>query len=374
MLKIIILINLFLVNCQAQIREYIFFETPPGLTLNLSDKHRGYFSVDKKIYIEDEIGEFLKIQRKKITPICDMLYGYREWNETEIKEAIKDIKLKLAVKKYYNNTIPRLIAGCWVFYQTNDKQVDKDFRKLSQLYPKIKKDCYSVGFIQPYLMHNFLNCSNLTVVDISWRIIDLHYQIINQFKDVEYDDEDDLAENISKLEVSWSANLYDLPVEKTNEVSVGKFCSEEQINVCKNAILNFQNNLYSLNSINFQITRLHEGVFHISNDSTLFFYLSNAIDREYTSKIQFDELLDSVFSKLEFGKFAVFIYHVGGAKGFGVYELHRTNAGEKKVITRCKDVYTPPLILKIQKPIITHFEQVSSTRGKIEACSELLFE
>ncbi|MDX1959130.1 MAG: hypothetical protein SFU98_11195 [Leptospiraceae bacterium] len=367
----LLLINSFVIfGCAEKIREVVLREKFPETVMLVSKEHQEYFPHLKEKYEDEEILNVLKEQQNLANPVCGMLYGYKPFDKKAVERLSKKLKLKLAVKKWYNYTVDRLIAGCWNFYQMNDLNTDKDFILLGKLYPNLEKECFSVGFIQPYLMHSILNCKKVTALDINWRIMEAHQQIHKLFRSRDLVDEDDIKDNLPKIEVRWSANMYDLPVEKFDKIDLSTFCKEEEVEICKKAILVFQKKAFDLENFNFQISKLHNGELKIDKNSTLVFYLSNAIDWEYTSTAQFQQLMKNSIEKIDEGKFALFIYHVGGASGFGIYEVYREN-GKPKIVTRCKDVYSPPLILKDQKNLVTYFDKLTTSRGKLVTCSSL---
>ncbi|MCB1177487.1 MAG: hypothetical protein KDK36_07915, partial [Leptospiraceae bacterium] len=121
--------------------------------LSLGETHLKLFNIQQKEYSGDlEINllfERFNIEQKNL---CEMIYG----TKTK-KNYIYSKFLKINSELPENKWLSKIITGCWNYYSMNDIGVENDFLLVRELYPDHEMDCYSVGFMQPYIMQGVLN-------------------------------------------------------------------------------------------------------------------------------------------------------------------------------------------------------------------------
>lgn len=341
------------------------------LTLGVSKEHRNYFfDFPKEIFSENEMKEIFKNRHEISNEVCEMIYGKKSLNQKKIEEFIKAENFKKEPFKNWGHPIPKLIVGCWNFFRLNDVKPNLDFEFIQEKFQSEKKDCYSVGFLQIYLMQSILSCDRITMIDIDWRILEAHFNLISLFKKNELDSETNLLESLKKITVSWVARFDKKPMEKETKANLDTFCYVLHQEMCKKNLIQFQNKFKDIKSIHLRLSSLHDFLYDPNSKNTKIIYLSNAIDDLYTSKEQFQKLIDSVYSSLAPDQKAIFIHHSAGWSFFGVYELQKTNEAPK-IKQICKDKYkTTPVEIDKAREYITHFERFSNLEKTNLACSK----
>lgn len=222
-----------------------------------------------------------------------------------------------------------LRAGCWNFYEMNDVAPERDFELVRALAPEAQFDCYSVGLLQPYLMHATLNCRELTMLDIDWRIHALHHRLLGFARAGTLASVADAARAVASLELAHPALSPD--AARRPRASLDRFCRPLQRERCAGILPAFQRAFAGLRHVRLELAALHEGEYPERPGLTRVVYLSNAIEESYTSAAEFDQLIDRLRRS---ASRTYLIHHVGGWKLFGVYEL--TGAGLQTI---CKDEY-----------------------------------
>lgn len=311
----------------------------------------------------------------KHNKVCKMVWGQIPYKKEFIRTFLSDKSFSKSPFLYWDHPVPKLIAGCWNFFKMNDMKPQKDFRLVSYLYPPGKLDCYSVGFLQPYLMHTELNCKNLNMIDADWRIHEAHWQLLEEFFKGKFTTEEEIEKDLPNLRLGWIARFDGKPMEASTDVNLNTVCFKSHHSVCKKFISAFQARYRSIKTINLQLSFLHSGDYTTKKDTIPVIYLSNAIDTIYTSQKQFDLFLDSVKKGLPDKGKAVFIYHSAGRDNFGIYELERRGEAYK-VRTVCKDIYYTSPVHKIQRTFSTYFERIRN-RDKVNkkiSCQQLFLE
>lgn len=307
----------------------------PQLELIASEKMQMYFPILQKTYLQEEVFSALDSIRDISNETCEMIYSMRPYNKERIK-AYTNIELGAPLtSKFYLHTFRRIIAGCWNFFQMNDVSPDKDFEYVKNLYPNARFDCYSVGFLQPYIMHSKLDCENLYLLDIDIRIIEGHAQLLKFFHEDKMQTEEEILNNIKQLNIGWIAQ-YRTFNAKTN-VSLQSLCPRNY-EMCLRELLNFQKKYKQLKKVSLYASALHEANLFPQDSKISIVYLSNAFEDYYTKKKEFDFMMKRLEEELKDNQKILFIYHNGGRHLFGVYEVAKLN-DQLEVTSSCRDRY-----------------------------------
>lgn len=346
----------------------------PQYSFKVSSFHQKYFTVlTKANYNENETKAIFKKMDALGNQYCKMLWRQRKFRKKKALLFISKQVLEEQRKRKTSNPLHNLITGCWNFYRMNDVRPNEDFELASLVIPEKKKECYSVGFMQPYIMHSVLNCTRLTMLDIDWRIHYGHSQLLDLFQSQKLDSAKNLTKMIRTLRLGWQARYDDKPMEQRMRARITKVCFPKYKALCTESLISFQKNFSRLDSVELQLSYLHEGRYRPVNQGTaMVAFFSNAIDDIYTTKADFKKLLKNVHSSLKENQNMYFIHHAAGRRQFGIYRYHRT--GDKSTLTTiCRDNYlTAPVAAEI-KHYRTHFDRFSSTRKKkITECHALL--
>ncbi|MCB1142730.1 MAG: hypothetical protein H7A24_04175 [Leptospiraceae bacterium] len=366
-------------TCKAPIKEYSPMLTAKtekkilaGSLIIANELREKFTDIDREFYTHAEAEHLFHEFQKKSDRVCPMVYNYMQYDQKKVNDFLKGLSLKKDPEElWYNKTMPQLIAGCWNFYRMNDIDVGKDFETVAKYYPYETKECYSVALIQPYMMQSILRCNKITMLDVDWRILHTHHAFIYKYDNGDFYEEYMMNEKMKDLPVHWLARFDRKPVLKEDQqVGLNTFCDQNSFESCKDSILQFQRNFQSIKEINLNLSYLHTGRYEADEGAIVVIYLSNALDREYMSKDNFDTFLNSVYIGLKPGQKAVFVYHVGGSSKFGIYEMEKGFAFEKKIRTVCKDVYRLSAVYKNRRKFNTYFERVSESKAPYERCSE----
>ena len=156
------LVVLFLLACTPNKiveKDIISKVDTPIISLQISSQHQEIFNIKDFSYSEQSAKQVFK----QIETQTDMACAR--------KQNIKG----------YNWVMSALINGCLNFYLMNDLDAYKAFSMIREISAN-KKDCYTVGFAQLYLMNTFSECNNINAIDVDWRIIYAHYQLIQNLK------------------------------------------------------------------------------------------------------------------------------------------------------------------------------------------------
>ncbi|MCC5815646.1 MAG: hypothetical protein JJT78_12890 [Leptospira sp.] len=150
------------------------------------------------------------------------------------------------------------------------------------------------------------------------------------------------------------------------------FCVKEDILECKRALLGFQSKIENLSEIELQLSFLHSAKVELKNQKTAILYASNALDDEYTKRIDYRTMMENYKKSLQAEEKIVIIYKSGGTASFGVYELSLNPNRELVVTTTCRDNYTWSKAYKFSgKPYSIHLDRLSST-SKPQSCKNFL--
>ncbi|MEQ9364464.1 MAG: hypothetical protein RIF32_09485 [Leptospirales bacterium] len=296
---------------------------------------------------------------------CAMLYRQRKFDREAAETFIEPERLKSFRASHASSYVSKLIAGCFNFFIMNDIRPFLDFELARALYPDQAYDCYSVGFMQPYIMHNILGCDRLQMLDIDWRIHAAHWQLLRLYGEDAFTDRKQALTAIRKLELGWIA--FAGPLVRRNPVGPGTLCRRNQ-DLCLDHLVRFQAGVRGLSGVRLDLAALHDGEFRPPEDAAAaplkVVYLSNAIEGVYTTRAQFDLLLARVAGSLPEKGRAIYIYHAAGTRSLGFYEQTRTDEAVAgyEIKTVCKDEYRRRDGNNELEAYTTHFERISPTR------------
>ena len=349
--------------------NFNFLNKKVKMELIISDIHLEDFTIlHKNHYSSKEINSIFNDLKIKGDEYCSMrrrMIPYsRDSAEKFISAAVLD--------KYYGSgigSIQDLVAGCWNFFEMNDFRPDLDFALVKKMYPDYEYDCYSVGFLQPYIMQNILSCKSLTMIDINWRILESHFTFITKFLL-----DRDAENSLKSMVFNWFALDQKLQKPRPGEVSV--LCRDIQEKDCREFFSSFNDRLRLPGKIQLQLSPLYKIQYNkITRNTIRIFFLSNAVEEVYTSAAEFTELMRRTSDSLEAGQKALFIHHVGGWKLFGIYELEKTaDDGSYVIKTICKDDYRSLIRSDNGIPVsyVTHFEKISRDIIHHRTCNSLV--
>lgn len=336
-----VLLSIFILiyNCNiTQKEELAPKEIEKTFTLSFSNIHQKYYHHVKSSSLnEREAQEFFDNTIEKSNTICEMIWGKRKFQKEYIETLIPKENFGKRPFETWAHPLPKMIVGCWNFFRMNDVTPHKDFELVKNLYPDIKKDCFSVGFMQPYIMHNILGCERLTVVDIDLRIHHGHWQLIKILREKKLVDINSLNEALKTLNIGWVA-FEEQEFGKNMKVNITSLCKPAFAKYCAEHLLQFQNNLDSLKSFRLVLSFLHDADYTNLENTIPVIYFSNALETIYTSKEEFFQILSKIDNALKVGEKAVLIYHAGGQENFGIYEYLK-NENSHSVKTVCRDNY-----------------------------------
>jgi len=333
-------------------------------TLNLTFSHgirKHLVMAEKETYTEEEIPLILDRFRNASSEVCKMVHKKIKYNSEKVYQYINKDSFSAPPFKTWDTPLPKLIAGCWNFFKLNDIRPDIDFKLVSKLYPAHKKECFSVGFMQPYIMHAVLGCEKVVMLDIDWRIMDGHYQLLTQFKNKAMTDKSMIDASIPKLKIGWIARFDNKPMEESVVPAMDHICFKHRQKECYEYLSTFQNTFSLVKEFELQVSHLHGSKFNFIKERMPVIFLSNAIEDLYTSRDQFMELMDRTANALPAGSSALFIHHTAGRPQFGIYELVK-KVDSFEILTICKDPYMSSPVGEAY-PYRTHFEKITKTKN-----------
>lgn len=367
-LQIFNLIFLFFSTCTEQQKIEVQKKENLQLTLKFSSDHLSYFQdVNKSQYNDSEIGTLFSLMKDKSDTICEMVWGQKNMNLSVMHTYLKPDSLSKEPFQKWGHPLPKLIAGCWNFIKMNDTRPDLDFQLVNHFYPAERKECFSVGFLQPYWMHTILSCEKLTFLDIDWKIHDAHYQLLSLFQQKKMKTESEILKNVQNLNLGWIARFDNKPMVKKEKSSFDTLCYSKYQKNCLGFLSQFQEAYLPLTEIDFQVSALHNASYKFLPNSLPVLFFSNAIEGLYTSKSQFNQIIENVAQGLGEGRKAIFIHHAAGQAQFGLYELSVQKVGYQ-IKTICKDIYVSSPVGETHT-YVTHFDNATSSKGNIPGCS-----
>jgi len=313
----------------------------PPLVMTASEDHTQILvDVKSTFYDENSAKQLFLTMDEKSEDVCNILYKNKKYDIHILRNYIREFSLKKKDdEKWFDRLIPSLYAGCFNFFQMNDVKVKKTFSYLSERISGLK-DCYSVGFMQPYIMHSTLNCTTLTMLDMNWKILFGHLEMYRLFKNesIKLSDEGLIDPGIiSNIPVSWTAVFGPKPRPKERNININSFCSLGDLEDCNDSLISYQSMFSNINRIELQLSTLTYSDIRVKTDKTVIVYLSNAIDPEYTTYTQFKMFLDKLSKNLYANQKAYLIYQAGGRSLSAIYLLEKYENEEVSLSTVCRD-------------------------------------
>lgn len=332
-------------------------EVPPQSIVNPSSQTQE----TEMIFSQEMVDLFLPVEQQTYTgsQIQTVMSNMREVGDEYCSKVVqsgsrtraKDNALIIASEVYnYGGSTkgasPRMKTGCWNFLRMNDVYPDRDFSRVRDYYPEENFDCYAIGFLQPYIMHSVLECSNLTMLDFDWRIHDAHQQLTSVLQNQQIQSEETLKSSLADIDVGWVA--YYGKLRSTHKASFDLFCAKSSKELCLKSLLKAQENWGELSSVRFNVAGMHDVDFNNlqdenSKETIKVVYLSNAMEAMYTPRKEYDKMMQNIEQSLEVGQKVVLIHHVGAYAKFGLYEVERQETG-LNVRTVCRDAYNATAI------------------------------
>ncbi|MCB1178816.1 MAG: hypothetical protein KDK36_14620 [Leptospiraceae bacterium] len=332
-----------------------------NVSLLVSGVHQNYYvDISNSFIPQEELNILFPLMKEHSDPVCEKVWGQKSHNIEVVHQFLnKDIFGKKPFDSWHH-PLPKLIAGCWNFYKMNDKDPDHDFKLAESFYPEVKKDCFSVGFMQPYFMSNILGCERITVVDIDWRIHYGHFQLLNLFKQKAFLNSEMVEDSISLMDIGWVA--FDNKIKSKVPSNIGLYCKTFHKELCENTLLGFQNSIQKEKEFRLMLSSLHEANYKKLENTISVIYFSNALEALYTSKEEFNKIYNSISDSLKNSEKAVLIFHAGGRTAFGIYEMEKI--GDKSELkTICKDKYTATAQGNTEITYKTYLDYKSSTKN-----------
>lgn len=358
--------NLSNLNGPSQVEKIL--PNSPLIRLVITPRLGSYFPIFQKLeYTNEEIPPIWETMQPESDQVCKMLYHQAKFDKKFVDNHTKLGFTGPVKEKIYLDTVRRIIAGCWNFYQMNDIKPEKDFEHIAKLYPDKKKDCYSVGFMQPYIMHTILGCNKLTMLDMDWRIMYGHSQILKGFQENKFQNETTARDFLKTLKLGWIVG----PKFQANpSVSLDDLCLPFTKKECLSRLLEFQKKFTKLEKIHLYLSTIHEANLKPEEGSMSVVFLSNAFEDYYTKSKDFQHMMSYLKTNLNEGEQVNFIYHVGGRANYGIYETKKV-AEKLEVNTVCKDQYYFYPIADGREKYIIHFDRLKENKPAKQTCTNV---
>ncbi|MDX1957524.1 MAG: hypothetical protein SFU98_03070 [Leptospiraceae bacterium] len=295
--------------------------------------------------------------------ICEMVWGYKRFDKKLIAKFEEKLQNKNSNYPWHSHLLNRLIMGCWNFYDLNDHYADRSFSALNKLILG-KKNCYTVGFMQGYMMLETMNCTRMNFIDIDWKILDSHAAILKRAREKGSINEDDLNE----LGLVWNVNFDSRP-KKVQPIKFESICERRILKLCKSSLENYHKNLGKVDQVNFILASLEDSKFQFSDDAVPVFYVSNALDGGYMTPSKIKQFLKNIHESLKLGQKAVIIYHAGGTSAFGIYAIDKISEEKYEINIHCKDTYHYAKIYKMEGTYENYLDLIATRTSKSKANS-----
>lgn len=341
--------------------------------LSVSDRHQQTLKdLTRKEYASKELDTLFANLSERSDKLCPMHFGDEEFDEQYAESFATGIRLKKPKKeKWFDRVVPSLLIGCFNFFEMNDKGVKGTFETISRLIPE-KKECFSVGLMQPYFMHATLQCEKLTMLDINWRIQHAHFHITDLHFSGKFRDHENIEKVLQKVPVAWVARFDHKPKKRPQSINLNTFCIPEEQNACISAMIEFQKYYKTLGEIDFQLSFLHEADLYPKKTTTSIVYASNALDAAYTKAEDFNAMMNKFHKTLPVGKNIYMVYQAGTSTDIGIYRIFREqpDSEEVTVYTICRDDFRwSDVYVDKGKPFKIYFDKVSLNK-KSARCTE----
>ncbi len=185
---------------EPEVREPLVFDL-----IVSEDIQQTIVPLSKSVYGEEELDETFALVRKRGDAYCAVLDGAEDPGDRTAHAFVAPNKyrtLRYACRGCKDNV--RL--GCWNLFRMNDRSPQRDMQLVKTLWPEENYDCYAVGMVQPYMMHDILQCSTLTTLDFDWRIQDAHRQLLQAYRDGKVIDQGALEAVLGQVTIGWIAH------------------------------------------------------------------------------------------------------------------------------------------------------------------------
>lgn len=312
-----------------------FCKRSPGqqkITLHVSETHVKLFAgLTKHIYNATEAEATLNKISEQGDRYCSGMQTGNFASAGFFNAGAAETTVKGREKDLYVSAL----SGCHNWYSMSDVAVEDDFIKINAVSNKLRRaafDCYSVGFLQPYIMAANLNCTRLNIVDADYRIIKAHLDFLNLAKANPLSDPKAL---LSSLKLGFPAGLANKNFQDKTPLSLAELCGKNTEIKCLHFLIQFLEKQGRISEINLMLTPLHEFSFLPDQSrSEAVFYTSNAFDPHFTSENEFAQFMRGFDTNTEDSQRMV-IYHQAEEKSFGIYKIGK--AGQ--ISTVCADRY-----------------------------------
>ncbi|MFZ5628879.1 MAG: hypothetical protein ACOY5B_07095 [Spirochaetota bacterium] len=263
-----------------------------------------------------------------------MIFQMRPYDEAVAKEFSQTLDFRKDPReKWYNNVLPTMLAGCFNFFKMNDRGVHKTLALVEELYPEAK-DCYTVGFAQFYLMFQKMRCNRFAAIDIDWRILKAHYD----FQSLARTNRQHVGALtlLQQLELGWVAHFDTRPPRREQVKSEVSLCMETEKVHCRSAFEHYVSQA-QLPKTELVLGFIHDADLAPREGDVSVVFASNALDWEYTSREQFNKLLQSARDSLGKRNKLAIVYQAGDSEDIAVYELATNEEGVFTATVRCRD-------------------------------------
>ncbi|MCR9144297.1 MAG: hypothetical protein NXI24_18770 [bacterium] len=329
-------------------RDLAVFARAPGRADGSDDSNQ-------RLRKPEEIEASFRTLEQQSDAYCTALFSGRSFSQADLVLLAAD-RRESYTRNRHPDSLYSLRAGCRNFFEMNDFRPDRDFALVRALYPTARFDCYSVGLLQPYLMHSMLGCDRLTFIDINWRILSMHRDLLARVRAGAFASDANVNRDLAGLLLKFPA----LQVRPTQPrpAAIEHLCRSIQHSFCRRILPEFRAAFFKQPPANLRLnlSTLHDGAYAAHSPtaddgrSVRVIYLSNAIEESYTSRSEFETLLrnlsESAAPRPERPAVDLLIHHVGGWKLFGLYELRHSFADDSstsdkrmELRTLCKDRY-----------------------------------
>ncbi|MEN9797186.1 MAG: hypothetical protein RL653_882 [Pseudomonadota bacterium] len=337
------------------------------VTVRFSEPHLAYYAVPThQVYGPSTSADLFARMRSLSGPTCNHFRGIPVKKKEELYTFMRP---EVVAHPPWSGFVNQIVAGCFNFFQMNDVRPDLDFHFAQKLYPNDRKECFSVGFMQPYWMHTLLGCERLTMVDLDWRIHDGHQQMLSQFRAGKLGKVPTFDAALGEVKLGWSARFDKQPMAPETSAALERLCFGYMRGRCRDVLQEFQRRSGEVKSVELQVSALHDASYAFLPGVTPVIFFSNALEAVYTSRPQFDLLMKKISLGLQPGAKAVLLYHAAGRQQFGAYELTPKGGGAYALKTHCKDDYLSSPIKDVPVvPYETWFEAVTETKPPFKPC------
>lgn len=293
------------------------------ITLYVSDSHAKIFTDLKK-------GDYTAVEAEAV------LRKMAEKGERYCRE-IQNGKMEPAgfLNPIDSEALAPTLPRCRNWNSMTDIGTDYDFIKMNANSDREGQqgfDCYSVGFMQPYIMAANLKCARLNIVDADFRVIKAHLDFLNLARTRPQSDARAL---LNKIHTGFPATKSDKRTQRKKHLSLAELCGRNSETKCLHYLITFLEKFNKNMEVNLILTPLHEFSF-LPDRKRLesVFYTSNAFDPNNTSESEFELFLRSLKTKSQNAE-SFIIYHQAAEKKFGIYKIGKLG----QISTVCADRY-----------------------------------